>query len=88
MEALSVTSQGSTIFEPSLRRQWLDPLFQRLALVSEGQRRTLRGHRFGDAPGDRAIVGDTHDEAAFALHQRASRNLGLRGRSRHLPISL
>ena len=72
----------------SLRRQRLDPLLQGLSLVGEGQRGALRGRRLGNAPGDRAIVGDAHDEAAFALHQRASRTLGLRGRSRHLPISL
>ncbi len=47
-------------------RQRPHPLFERLALVGEGQFGARRARRLGDAPGDRPIVGDPHDEAAPA----------------------
>jgi len=31
--------------------------------------RALRGEGFSDAPGDRMIIGDAHDQAALTLHQ-------------------
>src|SRR5262245_23105268 len=33
---------------------------------------------FADAPGKRFVIRDAHDDAAFALHQRADGNLRLR----------
>ncbi len=47
------------------------PLLQRLALVAEGQLRTLRGQGPGNAPGKRLVVGQAHDQPALALHQGA-----------------
>ena len=49
--------------------QRLDPLFQRVALVGEGQIGAMVAAGPGDAPGDRAIIGDAHDQPAFAAHQ-------------------
>ncbi len=64
----SSTSHGRQEFEPSFGRQRLHALAQRLALIGEGQFGALRGQRLGDAPGDGVVVGDPHDQAAFALH--------------------
>ena len=50
-------------------RQRLDPLFQRVALIGEGELGALRVAGLGDAPGDRAVVGDPHDQAALAAHE-------------------
>ena len=47
----------------------LDAASERLALVGEGERRAMGGKRPGDAPGDRVVVGDPHDQPALALHQ-------------------
>ena len=47
----------------------LDALLQRVALIGERELRALRARGAGDAPGDRAVVGDAHDEAALAGHQ-------------------
>ena len=49
--------------------QRLDPLFQGVALISEGQIGTVIAAGPGDAPGDRAVIGDAHDQPAFAAHQ-------------------
>src|SRR5690606_22369588 len=46
-----------------------DAAMQRLALICEGQFRSLRMHSLGDAICDRAVVGDAHDEPALAFHQ-------------------
>jgi len=48
-----------------------DSLLDRLALVGERQFGALCGTRLGDAPGDGTVVGDAHDEPAFARHQIA-----------------
>ena len=40
-------------------------------LIGEGELRALAGEDAGDAPGDRSLVGDAHDEAALAGHDRA-----------------
>ena len=45
----------------------LDPLLEGIALIGERELGALRGAGLGDAPGDRAVVGDAHDEAALAL---------------------
>ena len=50
-----------------------DAARERIRLVGEGQLGALAGGRAGDAPGDRMVVGDPHDEAAFAGHQPAWR---------------
>ena len=41
------------------------------ALIGEGEFGALAREHAGDAPGDRAVVGDAHDEAALARHQGA-----------------
>ena len=51
--------------------QRLDPLLQRVALIGKRDLGALRRARLGDTPGDRTIVGDAHDQPAFAGHQRA-----------------
>ena len=50
-------------------RQRLDAAAERLALIGEGERRAVRGERLRNAPGDRVVVGDPHDQPALALHQ-------------------
>ena len=52
-----------------LLRQRLDPLLERIALIGEGEFGALRMAGLGDAPGDRAVVGDPHDQAALAAHE-------------------
>ena len=49
--------------------QRLDPLLQRVALPGERDLRAGIVACLGDAPGDRAVVGDAQDHAALALHQ-------------------
>ena len=58
--------------------QWPDALFQRFALIGKSQLRALRSKLLGNAPGNRILVGDTHDEAALALHQIAGRENSIR----------
>ena len=88
-EARSSTSQGITNSEPTDLRQRLDALAERLALIGEGEFGAVAGERPGDAPGDRVVVRNPHDQAALALHQhRTSRAHSVRrpvdriGRSR------
>ena len=50
-----------------------DAALQRLAaLEGDGHLRALLMAGLGDAPGDRALVGDAHDEALFSGHQLSS----------------
>ena len=49
--------------------QRLDPLLQGVALIGEGELGAVRMAGLGDAPGDRPVVGDPHDQAALAAHQ-------------------
>jgi hypothetical protein len=49
--------------------QRLDPLLQRVALPGERDLRAGFAACLGDAPGDRAVVGDAEDHSALALHQ-------------------
>ena len=65
-EAMSSTSQGMHDFEPTDSRQRLDALAERVALIGEGELGAVRGERPGDAPGDRMVVGDAHDQPALA----------------------
>ena len=44
-------------------------LGQRIALIGEGEFRTLGVKLLGDAPGQRLVVGQPHDEAALSCHQ-------------------
>ena len=71
MLASSLTSQGRTRSAPSLIGQRLHPLEQRLALIGEGKLGALAAARLRDAPGDGAVVGDAHDQAALARHKPA-----------------
>src|SRR5690606_12152343 len=70
-----------------LRRQRLHALFQRLTLVGKGQLCPLRGNGFGNSPGDRAVVGDTHDETALTGHQVSRSDTRIRSVARHEPLS-
>ena len=47
----------------------LDPLLQRVALPGERDLRPRRVAGPGDAPGNRAVVGDAENDPALALHQ-------------------
>ena len=49
--------------------QRLDALLQRVALVGQRKFGSGIGAGLGDAPGDRTVVGDAHDDAALAVHQ-------------------
>jgi len=53
------------------RRQRADPALQRLALEREGQFRALRSAGIGDAPGQRAVIGDPHHDTTAAGEQGA-----------------
>ena len=56
--------------EPAdLLRERLDPLLQRVALIGERELGALRMAGLRDAPGDRPVVGDAHDQAALAPHE-------------------
>jgi hypothetical protein len=67
-----------------------DALLERLALIGEGDFGALFGAGLGDAPGDRAVVRDAHDEPALALHQAAlqSRARAGDGFAHRFPVKL
>ena len=69
MVAGSVTSQWPATRPPTSCGQRLDPLLQRIALIGECKLGALRPAGLGDAPGNRAVVGDPHDQAALAAHK-------------------
>ncbi len=46
--------------------QRFDTLLQRIALIGEGDFAALCMNGLGNAPRNRTIVGDAHDDAAFA----------------------
>ncbi len=48
----------------------LHALAERLALEGEGQFGTLLAYRLGNAPGERSLVGDAHDEPVLSGHER------------------
>ena len=60
-----------------------DPFLQRIALIGERDLGALSRAGLGDTPGDRSIVGDAHDQPAFAGHQRAGGDRHVRLRPRH-----
>src|SRR5262245_7611442 len=60
--------------------QRLNPLLESVALIGEGEIGALGSAGTGNAPGDRAVVGHAHDQAAFTTHQ--TRNV------RHTPSRL
>jgi pyridoxamine 5'-phosphate oxidase len=60
--------------------QRLHPFEQLFALVGKRQFRAFVGHGLRDAPGDRLVVGQPHDQSAFACHQA-------HGRLRRLALS-
>ena len=43
--------------------------FQCFSLIGKGDFTALRGDCFRDAPGEAAVIGDAHDQAALATHQ-------------------
>ncbi len=47
----------------------LDALLERVALIGESKLGAMLAAGLGDAPGDRAVIGHAHDQAAFAAHQ-------------------
>jgi hypothetical protein len=49
--------------------QRLDALLQRIALPGERNFRAGGVASPGDAPGDRAVIGDAEDHPALALHE-------------------
>ena len=53
-------------------RERLDPLLDGVALIGERDLGALIGHGLGDAPGDRAVIGDAEHDAALARHQFAA----------------
>ena len=55
-----------------LVRERLDPLLDGVALIGERDLGALVGHGLGDAPGDRAVIGDAEHDAALARHQFAA----------------
>ena len=59
----------------------LHALEQRVALIGEGELGAMRVQRLGDAPGDRVVVGDPHDQPAFSFHQPRHFTPSLRCRS-------
>src|SRR5262249_38472422 len=52
-----------------LLRQRFDPFLQRLALMSEGELGALPMASLCDTPGERAVIGDTQDQAALAAQE-------------------
>ena len=49
-------------------------LLEQIALIGEGQFGAGLVQRLGDAPGDGAVVGHAHDQAAFAFHESVERH--------------
>ena len=60
---------GQNEFRPGVRSQRIDPLFQRIALIGKCDFGALADDGLGDAPSDRAIVGDTKNDATLARHE-------------------
>ena len=58
--------------------QRADALLQRLALIGEGHLGALLVQLLGNAPGQRLVVGESHDQPTLALHQSAHRSTFLR----------
>ena len=77
MEAASVTSQWPATCGADAFGERAHALFQRFALIGEGElgARVMGG--LGDAPGDGAIVGDAHDQAALACQNARRARLRL-----------
>ena len=63
--------------------QGAHPLLQRAFLIAQRQPGAAARARRGDAPGDGALVGDAHDQAALAVHERrrGGRRRPVHGRS-------
>ena len=74
--ASSVAVVGHVALADDMRAEFggqrLDALLEGFALIGKRDLGALVGAGLGDAPGDRAIVGDAHDEAALAGHQALS----------------
>src|SRR5215467_9443946 len=63
-----------------LLSQRLNPLLESVTLIREGEIGALGSAGTGNPPGDRAVIGHAHDQAAFTTHQ--TRNV------RHAPSRL
>ena len=49
--------------------QWLDALFQQVALIGECKLGAVRMTGFGNTPGQRSLVGNPNDQAALSTHE-------------------
>ena len=90
MVAGSVTSQWPATCALSSAASGSTRFFKRVALVGERELGARRARGRGDPPGERAVVGDAHDEAALAAHDTFDRRfharpalLGSRGNPAH-----
>ena len=63
--AASVTSQSPEDFGAEFLGQGPDPLFERFALIGEGEFGARLMGGLGDPPGNRTIVGNPEDQATF-----------------------
>ena len=52
------------------RGEWLDPALEGIALIGKGKLGPGTMQGLGDAPGDGAIIGNAHDQTAFAGQKR------------------
>ena len=57
------------LFETNVRGAWVVCTEAARQMIAEGHGGAMVGEPAGDAPGDRMVVGDPHDEAALAFHQ-------------------
>ena len=64
----------------------LDPLAQGIALIGEGEFGAVGAGAAGDAPGDRAVVGDPEDDAPLARQKALPVFRHDRSRSRATPF--
>ena len=74
MEAWSETSQSISAAGLQRLDQRQHALLEHIALIGKGQFRAGLVQRLGDAPGNGVLIGDAHDQAAFALHQAFKRH--------------
>ena len=59
---------GQHMLDAELLGQRAHALAEGVALIGEGHFGAMRGQRLGNAPGDRMVVGDAHDQTALARH--------------------
>src|SRR5271163_4035139 len=49
--------------------EWLDAPFKRVPLIGERELGAVHAASLGDAPSERALIGDPYDQAALAAHE-------------------